>query len=1211
MRAALVSGVSLLVLPLALGAPPARALDAGEVLLAEWDFGEAADALGWTALHAVAPLTVREGALYAETTASDPYIASPLLQAETSPNQLLRITVRSTVSGGGQLFWAAAEHGQAGGFNAMDAVGFSVRAGAWQTISLVPGWRAGLALSRLRIDSPEGVGEALEIRRVELVERPVPTDLPATPSYTFTQPGLALAFLPGPGMKSVRGEEDRLVLETEGDPALAYSPRFEVKAEEAPFACLTLRVSAAATVELLIRRQGVSPLPPGEAILVPVHSGGAFQGLNLDLRRIPEYRGGVEGLAIRVSDAAPGTRVEIRSLALVDRPRGPAALDIAAWRVPAVSLLGPTLDLTCEIANHGGAGSQESSVTLTTTPDITGGKESKAVAPGLQPMQRATVKLSVPVSPDFKGGPVSLRLALSEGPESARMTCLVPSPGGALLAGTPERSVDATLSAEGHALLRNGLLTAVFPALPSGHGPGMLFDTASGAPVRLGSFPSLGLVCGREGRTPMRTTDKPLAASGPAGAELVFPVEVPLAAGVRRGRVRYRMLPGAAELECELRLDEGSAAELSGLIFPDFLAGDGAFGQERDLGLFPGLEYLLRGERSSAPTFVAPPDSDRFAPHPYKVTIPAMWVTADGRSVGLRWDPLAEWSPGCGAPTPLFLSPDSLEPGDGHRFGLLAPGVLAGGEENALTVEPAAKVGAERRVVLGAAIFAVAGEDVEAPLRYVLSRMDATGAANPPAPPEPAPSLETVVRRAAHGLAHTVWIPEDRWWHPNLPDAHGPRYTDAFAHVLWLYARAHPEDALGQESAAVHGEAVQARREASQGLGLMEALHEGGADGELRGLRNHARGLAASLRADGSWPYAPQSDLQRSFGVEGDSSSGQTAALAYRCLSLGALTLDPQPIEAGLKALTYLDTQARPEGAQVWELHLHVPDILAAASCVRAYCLAYRLTGDMAYLRSARTWAWRGMPFVYLWNAPDRPVMRYGSIPVFGATHFTGSWFGRIVQWNGLEYADALLDLEAVDDSFNWRAVAEGIVLSAGQQMRPLPDEKAPLAEAVPDCGHPGLYPDAYSAVEGSDAYHWCLEPSRLGLLATRLAGPGALRTEVARAETGVVSVTGISEVTDLAATAAGLTASVFTPAEFGSVTVVVAGFAEVTRVSVNGEALPAVESVDSAAGPCYALVAESDAVVVRLVGSSEAVALSVEGPLRPFNRASGAAGVS
>jgi len=60
--------------------------------------------------------------------------------------------------------------------------------------------------------------------------------------------------------------------------------------------------------------------------------------------------------------------------------------------------------------------------------------------------------------------------------------------------------------------------------------------------------------------------------------------------------------------------------------------------------------------------------------------------------------------------------------------------------------------------------------------------------------------------------------------------------------------------------------------------------------------------------------------------------------------------------------------------------------------------------------------------------------MLYGSIPVFGTTQFTHSWFGIPVQWNGLVYAYYLRKLAPLDPSFDWLRVADGITSSAVNQ---------------------------------------------------------------------------------------------------------------------------------------------------------------------------------
>ena len=94
---------------------------------------------------------------------------------------------------------------------------------------------------------------------------------------------------------------------------------------------------------------------------------------------------------------------------------------------------------------------------------------------------------------------------------------------------------------------------------------------------------------------------------------------------------------------------------------------------------------------------------------------------------------------------------------------------------------------------------------------------------------------------------------------------------------------------------------------------------------------------------------------------------------------------------------------------------------------------AHQIFGEAEHLRRAEYWAKTGLPFLYLWNLPDRPGMRYGSIPIFGATFYTHSWFGVPVQWNGLVYAYYIQRL-SMHSEFPWKTIAEGIAASALQQ---------------------------------------------------------------------------------------------------------------------------------------------------------------------------------
>ena len=164
-----------------------------------------------------------------------------------------------------------------------------------------------------------------------------------------------------------------------------------------------------------------------------------------------------------------------------------------------------------------------------------------------------------------------------------------------------------------------------------------------------------------------------------------------------------------------------------------------------------------------------------------------------------------------------------------------------------------------------------------------------------------------------------------------------------------------------------------------------------------------------------------------------------------------------------------------PRAAQVWEVPVHTPDILAAADAVDAYLEAYRFSGDPRWLRDAVTWARRGLPFVYLWSDPQKPFLLGATIPVFGASWFQGSWFGRPVQWNGLRYAYAIQKLAEHDRSKPWRQIAEMIVRSAMYQQDVAGENVA-------------LWPDNISAVD-SQKCPWVFSPREIIHCVLKLIG--------------------------------------------------------------------------------------------------------------------------
>lgn len=491
---------------------------------------------------------------------------------------------------------------------------------------------------------------------------------------------------------------------------------------------------------------------------------------------------------------------------------------------------------------------------------------------------------------------------------------------------------------------------------------------------------------------------------------------------------------------------------------PTIYAGEGSFGGKKDEGLFPGLEYLLT-EQSSGTEFVYPPKSLRTVPHPNKITIPFMAVRNAGTLVMLEWDPLQEWTAGADRPAAVFASSNFIDAQDNHLMGIFAPSVPDHTPENALVAEKPFKLAAGKSVRLAASI------EVKSDSSTVLDAVDSWVARHglPDVPSVQAKKASEIMDLCDRAFLQSSWDPAAKAWkHTNT----GPVYFDPMIanYLLTRDNRVYSQETSRKIQAVVRP----AVEKAAKNLPVGTALLVGGVKEALDRQYAQIEALIASQREDGSWAFTPDKEHEV-FGKPGDTSSGWTALRAQQILEHALMTGDPKAREAGLKALKYLDTTVRPEGAQTWELQLHVPDILASAYLVRSYLAGYRLTDDKQYLDRAVYWAKSGLPFVYLWNAEDRPIMRYGTIPVFGSTWFDRQpWFGVMVQWCGLEYGYSLEKLSDFDKTMQWKQIAKGILYCGVQQQEYITREYPEDA---------GMYPDAYSPVKGKEEYHWDLNP--------------------------------------------------------------------------------------------------------------------------------------
>jgi len=523
--------------------------------------------------------------------------------------------------------------------------------------------------------------------------------------------------------------------------------------------------------------------------------------------------------------------------------------------------------------------------------------------------------------------------------------------------------------------------------------------------------------------------------------------------------------------------------------------GLGAFGERKTQGLFAGLEYL-DNEPSSSEADITTPEHIRRVPDPVKITFPLMAVNYGGRYIGLIWEP-------SDLTAAVFDSPDRIYNSGAHVMALSGPAVGDGRFENALIAHSPFAIKAGQPLTARATIIGGLGDTVVPAVRqYVEIR-------GLPAVPEFKGGFDAAVRLLSHGwldsainegglFRHAVWGESFKA---------GPA-ADAVVYMDWLANHAREPNMVERLSASrdlavkklpqeqPHMSAVSHTRTPNPPLVL------GGVFAYVERRRADAESLLAHFDEQGVKLYRPGTvDYGSTHFAQ--HANGHAAPDVVHILEAATLSADPKLIEQGLALLdkqTSLYANTTPRGAQVWEVPLHTPDILASAYLVRAYTLGYMISGKPEYLEQARYWAWTGVPFIYLvspteglekgrsglysstkfpgsislkngeggtvdarpgfereeskreilpsQSRPDLPfsnpdVGPYATIAVLGATNWKAPiWFGQPVQWCGLVNGSALHLLSRYDPEGPWATLANGITAAGLQMTWPTSDAK-------------------------------------------------------------------------------------------------------------------------------------------------------------------------
>ena len=404
--------------------------------------------------------------------------------------------------------------------------------------------------------------------------------------------------------------------------------------------------------------------------------------------------------------------------------------------------------------------------------------------------------------------------------------------------------------------------------------------------------------------------------------------------------------------------------------------------------LLAGVEHLGKGEHSSSTLDLRGPEHIRHTPHPRLLTMPLMATVTSEASLALGWKKHDL--------QPVFATPNFFDGSPDTRFAL-------------------------RGKRIDAEIFVGTGFDEGGRLEDAVLWSATRGGELPALPAAPRSHEEQLDLCLQTLRGDAIRDPESGgWFHAILPGVKSlPAQPKIFADHLSTIFR-------------LTGEVPDVQEIAPAGGHLRNPsiyFVTGRAENWLQKIRGEAASLVKRQQPDGSFRYGGKF---REGHFE-DTSSGQNARPAARLLEIAKWTGDAEARAAGLKTLEFMKRFRTPRGAQVWECPLHAPDIMASAFAVKAYVLGFELTGDEEYRSLARHWALSGVPFVYQWS--DRPTMLYATTATLCATKWQAPvWIGRPVQWCGLVYADALLDLAPFDETLDWRKLAEGILISGEQQ---------------------------------------------------------------------------------------------------------------------------------------------------------------------------------
>jgi len=561
----------------------------------------------------------------------------------------------------------------------------------------------------------------------------------------------------------------------------------------------------------------------------------------------------------------------------------------------------------------------------------------------------------------------------------------------------------------------------------------------------------LGEIMIRDQDIPMRLeADSVYTKTGPEGKSLVFPVKsvvvrdklkgtsfenwmsYPLEKPCLTGEVTLTLAPQSPVIVMKYRLTSTGNFCARYIRGPWLRVGEGSFGIAKDDAILPGVEWLVGDEWSSGSDWFKYPWSEKYAPHPNKVSAPIMAISYKGEGIGLAWKPnqiVTRWfNFRSQRPQPVFAVPNFIDRMNNSLMGLMIPDASAEGEENKVYADIPLELRIGQVIELDAELWLSKGNSLSVVTDWVLRH----GLPEPPAPKWP--FAEALDRFA--GAYNTNFWHEGRGFGIEQPKGRPGSIGPGFPNFLDRYVREHADTKLAKE--------LKAKMDWCRAQNKSAPKNEEAAKKELA---NQADALIKLQQPDGSFRFDPKgrhyvkddfmvaTTFIEPMGIAGDTALDLCMTPVPTLLDAAAKTGKPEHKAAAKKALEYCMTMMRPEGGDYWETPLHAPNLLAAGHAAVAYYLGYKAFGDERYKAKAVYWIRSIIPFTHLWDTAEIPMV-YNTKPCLCSSDwYFANWTRDHVQWEVLQVfndsAHRGIFWEEVDPAIDWNRFFKGVTIAA------------------------------------------------------------------------------------------------------------------------------------------------------------------------------------